>query len=125
MIAVGYTFAAWLCAGFFIYAGFLFIKAPPGRVALHCSAVLACFIPVFRLYFSRAGSLSPAAAAGVAVLFIMLLDLILIGPYFPRRWDFFFNFWEWQLPAMLVASSIYLTGRSAARKYRDVPVTSS
>ncbi len=111
LVAVGYTFAAWLFAGFFIDAGYQLVAARPARVALHCGAVLVCFVPVFRLYFERGDRLPPAAAAVLAVAFIVLLDLLIVGPYFVHRYDFFLSFWDWQLPGALVAGSIYLSGR--------------
>jgi hypothetical protein len=111
LVVVGYTFAAWLFAGFCIDAAYRLVAARPARVAIHCAAVLCCFLPVFRLYFERADRLPPAAAAALAVAFIVVLDLVIVGPYFVHRYDFFLSFWDWQLPGALVAGSIYLSGR--------------
>ncbi len=116
LIAVGYTFAAWLFAGFFIDAGYRVVLAESARVALHCGAVLLCFIPVFRLYFARPDRLAPGAAAALALSFIALLDVLLLGRFFARPYEFALSFWNWQLPALLVGASIYLTGRRATRR---------
>lgn len=111
-VALGYTFAAWVLAATIVYAG---TSAAPHalRTAVHCGGVVTAFIPVFRLYFRRPAPLSPGAAAGLAVGFIGLLDLYLIAPYFAHLYDVYLRFWEWQLPAALVAGSIYGTGLSA------------
>lgn len=116
VVAAGYTFAAWLFAGFCIDAGYRVVLARPGRVVVHCGAVLCCFIPVFRLYFERPDRLPPAATAALAIAFIVVLDIAIVGPYFAHRYDFFLSFWDWQLPGFLVASSIYLSGRQAIRR---------
>lgn len=116
LIAVGYTFAAWLFAGFFVDAGSRVVLAPRARLALRCAALLLCFVPVFRLYFARPDRLGPGAAAAVGLGFIALLDLLLLGRFSPRPFSFALSFWDWQLPALLVVGSIYVTGRAAATR---------
>lgn len=111
-VALGYTFAAWLLAGMVVFAGTW--AAPRSlNVAVHCAGVVAAFVPVFKIYYRRPVPLAPAAAAALAIGFIALLDLFLIAPYFIHKYDVYLSFWDWQLPAALVAASIYGTGRSA------------
>ncbi len=111
-VAIGYTFAAWVLAGMLIHAGYT--ELPHGlKIAVHCGGVLVTFVPVFRLYFRRPMPLAPAATAALAVTFIALLDLYLIAPHFLHVYDVYLSFWDWQLPAVIVAGSIYGAGRTA------------
>lgn len=113
LVLVGYALAAWLASGVLVWAGYRFLGRA-GQVAAHCGAVLVCFIPAFRLYFSRPDRLSPLAAASLTAGLIVFLDLAVVAPFVARRFDFFLSFWDWQLPAILLFGSIYLTGRLAS-----------
>jgi hypothetical protein len=111
-VAIGYTFAAWLFAALLIYATSARLQRP-WSVAGRCAGLLVTFGPVFSLYFRGSRPLSPTAAAITAVALIALLDLRLVAPHLMRPGELFLSFWDWQLPALLVAATVYLAGRRA------------
>ena len=108
--AACFTFAAWIASGFVTYAGASWFGRT-WQVAFHCLAVLTVFLPLFRLYFKRPATLHPAAAAALALAFMAALDFAFVSPYFSHPRDLFLNFWDWQLPALLVIASVYAAGR--------------
>jgi hypothetical protein len=114
---VSFTFGAWLLCGFAVYAGSSWLPKD-GKTAFHYAMIIVMFASVFRLYFRRPDPVAPAAAAAVAIAFIALLDLLFLSPYYLHSYYVFMRFWEWQLPAMLVAAAIYGAGR---RKRLTVP----
>lgn len=111
-VAVGYSFAAWLFAALVVYAAASRLTKP-WSVAAHCAGLLVTFGPVFTLYFRGPRPLPPLPAAGLAVGFVALLDVVLLSPHFMHVYDPFLSFWDWQLPAAFAAGSVYLAGRRA------------
>jgi hypothetical protein len=108
-VAAGYAFSAWLCAGLLIYATAGAV-AGQWRWAQRYGGLLMAFAPIYTLYFRGDRPLKPVAAAAVALALIAALDLVLVAPHFGRPHHLFLSFWEWQLPAALVAGSICLAG---------------
>ncbi len=115
--AVGYTFAAWAAAALIVYAGSR-LQPRPLLIAYRCAAVACAFSSVFSLYFRRGDRLPPAAAAAVALAFLVGLDTALLGPYFLHATDFMRSFWDWQLPAAIVAATVSGTGWLARKPAR-------
>ena len=113
IIAIGYTFSAWLACGFLVFAGYKQLTSRVGQVLVHCFGIVVCFAPVFRLYFRRPDPLGPAAAAATAFFFIVALDIFLVARFFTHGTEFFKSFWDWQLPALVLVTTIYLSGRLA------------
>lgn len=124
-VAAGYSFSAWLLAAMMVYAATSTL--PPGPLAhtLRCGALLTAFVPVFAMYFRRPLPLPPLMTAAVGLSLIAALDLALIAPHFPRRYDLFLSVWDWQVPALLVGGSIYLTGRRAQASLKQTLTTPS
>ena len=113
-VALGYCFSAWFCAALTVYAA----GAPlprPWSVAAQCLALPTCFGPLFSLYFRGPDPYAPAAAAALAVGLIFLVDLAVMSPHFPNPLDPFLSFWDWQLPAMVTAGTVYAAGRRAEK----------
>lgn len=109
-VALSYTVVAWLASAVFVLIGY---KLPnrAAQILFHSGGVLVCFVPVFKAYFARPGSLPAPAVAGLAVGFIIMLDICVVSPFFTKgSLEFFRSFWDWQLPALFVIGSILLSG---------------
>lgn len=112
----------------FAFLGWLFCGAIIGiarkvvalefAFVIHAVSASVIFGIISAVYYKKFGYTSPLHTAVFFLLFIVIMDVFVVAPFFEKNYSMFGSIPGTWIPFILIFSSVYFAGLFLAKRYR-------